>query len=205
MVLCGRAQHRGAANIDLLDRVLKEHVGIVDGLTERIEIDGYQVDRDDAVFLKRLHVGGQVAPGEESAVNRRMQRLYPSVQHLRKTGDFFDPCYRQARLFEGSRRAARRHDLPSELGQPFGQFLDSLFVGYRNQCARHVSPHFVVRLMSKRPCWSPPAHRPLKTRLEETAAGPLFRCGPRPGPRLAVVDVRLRAPSPQAFPAYRLS
>ena len=53
MVLRRGADHRGAADVDILDAVL-ETSAFVDGRLERIEVDDEQIDRRDAVRLHRL-------------------------------------------------------------------------------------------------------------------------------------------------------
>ena len=54
---------------------------------ERVEGDDDQVDRRDAVARQRLQVRGHVAAGQDAAVDLRVQRLHPAVEHLGEAGD----------------------------------------------------------------------------------------------------------------------
>ena len=47
------------------------------------------------VLLERGHVLGIVADGEDAAVDARVQRLDPAVEHLGKAGDLGDVAHRQ--------------------------------------------------------------------------------------------------------------
>ena len=85
MVLRRGADHRGPADVDVLDAVL-EAGAFVDGGLERIEIDHQQIDRRDAVRLHGLRMFGVVADRQQSAMHFRMQRLDPAVHHFRKAG-----------------------------------------------------------------------------------------------------------------------
>jgi hypothetical protein len=57
MVLRGGADHRGTADVDVLDGVIDRRVLARDGLLERVQVDGEQVDRLDAVFAHGHFVG----------------------------------------------------------------------------------------------------------------------------------------------------
>ena len=83
MIFCGGAQHRGATDIDVLDRVLNRAVRSRDRLLERIEIDRQHVDGIDPVPLHLGHVRGVAAATEQSSVDFRVQRLDPTVQDFR--------------------------------------------------------------------------------------------------------------------------
>ena len=64
--------------------------------------------------LENAQIFGIAAPGEEAAVDFRMQRLYPPGQDFRKPGDIADIPNRQTRCLERLGSAARRDELHSE-------------------------------------------------------------------------------------------
>ena len=57
---------------------------------------------------------GEAPVGEQTAVDARVQRLDPAVEHLREPGHGRDVGDRQAPLAQGPRRAAGRHELEPE-------------------------------------------------------------------------------------------
>ena len=83
VILRRRAQHRRAADVDVLDRVGERAVGPRGGRFERIEIDDQQIDRRDVVLRHHRIVGA--APAEQAAVHFRMQRLDAAVHDFGKT------------------------------------------------------------------------------------------------------------------------
>jgi hypothetical protein len=108
VVLRRGARHRGTADVDRLD---------VGRLEERVQVGHDHVEHVDAV---RLHVGEVrllAAVGEDPAVNLRVQRHDAVVEHLGKACDLGKVPHRHAGLLDRARRAARRHELPTELVQ----------------------------------------------------------------------------------------
>src|SRR3954447_25270456 len=100
MVLGGRADHRGAAYVDILDHLASAGPA-GDGGGERVEVDDDEVDPADAV---RRHRGGVlriVADGEEAAMDLGVQRLHPPVHHLGETGQVGDVANLELRLAQG--------------------------------------------------------------------------------------------------------
>ena len=84
VVLGGGADHRRAADIDILDAVVESRAAR-HGLLERIEIDHQEIDRPDVVRAHRFGMRGIVADGEQAAMHRRMQRLDAAVHHFRES------------------------------------------------------------------------------------------------------------------------
>ena len=82
VILGRRANHRGSADIDILDRVFERDARLRDGLLKGIEVDDDQVDQLEAVLfdLRAMNRGG--AARENAAVNLRMQRLDAALQNL---------------------------------------------------------------------------------------------------------------------------
>ena len=73
MVLRSRAHHAGAADVDLLDRLLPRDAGFGYGLSEGIEIHRHQVDGRDAVRAHLLFLLGQER--QDAAQNLGMKRF----------------------------------------------------------------------------------------------------------------------------------
>ena len=108
VILGCRAQHRRAADIDILDCVGERDVGLGDRFAEGVEIDADEVDGRDVVLRYRRQMFGQIAPGEDAAVHFRVQRLDATVEHFREAGVVADFRYGQPRLAQQFCRAARR-------------------------------------------------------------------------------------------------
>ncbi len=95
MVLGGGADHRGSADVDLLDGLVGAGTG-GDGLGERVEVGDHQVEGRDPELLELLDVGGQSPVGEDAGMHHRMQGLHPAVQAFGEAGDLLDRGDRQA-------------------------------------------------------------------------------------------------------------
>ena len=128
MVLRRGADHRGAADVDILDALL-EAGALIDGGLERIEIDHQEVDRRDAVRLHRLRVLGIVADRQQSAMHLRMQGLDPAVHHFRKTGQLRNIRDLQSRGRDRLGGAAGGDEVDAVAGKRAGEFDQSGFVG----------------------------------------------------------------------------
>src|SRR5207245_10470907 len=79
IVLRRRAEDRGAADVDLVER----HAAALSRgrvLREGVEVDGDEVDRLDALALELLAMRRIVAAREERGVNLRVERLHTSPQ-----------------------------------------------------------------------------------------------------------------------------
>src|ERR1044072_7697787 len=74
-ILRGGADHRGAADVDLLDGLFERDALAGDGLLEGVEVDDDYVDGADLVLRERARVVGVVADGEDAAVDVWMERL----------------------------------------------------------------------------------------------------------------------------------
>ena len=96
VVLGGRADHRRAADVDVLDDLALVGAGPRRGALERIEVDAHEVDELDVVFGGRAHVLGVVADGEQAGVELGMQRLDAPVHDLREAGEVLDRAHREA-------------------------------------------------------------------------------------------------------------
>ena len=108
---------RRPADVDLLDQRLERRRRIRGGLRERIQVDDDDIDEADAVARERREIVGTIAPREDAAVQRRVQRLHAAVHHLGKAGDVGDAGHREAGIGERARRAAGRDQLESARGE----------------------------------------------------------------------------------------
>jgi hypothetical protein len=116
MVLRRRADHRRAADVDVLDR-LREIGAPGDRRLERVEVHHQDIDRLDAVRLHRRYMRGFVAHREQAAVHPWMQRLDAAVHDLGKPGHFGNLGDRNARLRQHRPGAAGGEDHDAALGE----------------------------------------------------------------------------------------
>ena len=144
-VVLGRgADHRGAADVDILDHFVERRAA-AQRVLERIEIDDEQVDRRDAVGDHRGEMRGIVADREQAAMHARMQGLQPPVHHLGEAGQRPDVQDRNAASSERRRRASGGDDLDAPPRQRAAEFDETGLVGNGDQSAtdrRQIDAHF---------------------------------------------------------------
>ena len=142
MVLGRRADHRRAADVDVLDAVV-----VVGALRhrrlERVEVDHQQVDRLDPVRGHRRHMLGIVAQRQKPAMHHRVQRLHPAVHHLGKAGQLGHVAHRQPGLAQRRRGAAGRDELDPARGQRPREIDEPGLVGNGNQGAAECGTRLV--------------------------------------------------------------
>ncbi len=85
VVLCGAADHGGAADVDVLDDLVVGRAA-GDGLLEGVEVDAHQIDRlaADLAELGAVRVG---VAHEDAAVHPRVQGLDAPIHDLRRAGE----------------------------------------------------------------------------------------------------------------------
>ena len=105
-VLGRRAHQRRAADVNILDRVVEAHAGARDRAFERIEVDHHEIDRLDPMLAHLALMIFVGAPRQDAAVNLRMERLDPSVEHLGRTREVLDSADLDAVRFQSRRGAA---------------------------------------------------------------------------------------------------
>ena len=93
MVLGGRAHHRWAADIDVLNRIFQRATFTGNGLGERIQVNNHHIDRLDLMFFHNGIV--LAATAQNATMYFRMQGLHASIHHLRETGVIGNFGYRQ--------------------------------------------------------------------------------------------------------------
>ena len=116
-VLRRAAQHRRPADVDHLDRLLLADAVPRGDLVERVEVDADQVEQLDPVLGERRQVGLDVAPGEETRVDVRVERLHPTAEHLRELGQLVDASSPAGPSSRGESRCRRSQPAPSR-GRP---------------------------------------------------------------------------------------
>ena len=121
VVLGGRADHRRAADIDILDTVFVTGAR-GDGGLEGVEVDDDQVDRPDPVFGHCGLILGMVASGEDAAMDLGVQGLDPPVHDLGEAGMVGDLDDRNAGFREGLCGPARGQDFDAMAGEGLAEF-----------------------------------------------------------------------------------
>jgi len=124
VVLGGGADHRRAADVDLLDALLWGRAR-GDGVAERVEVGDDEVERLDAELLELPHVVRVVGVGEDPRVHRRVEGLDPTVETLGEARELLDRGHRNPLRRNGLRGRPGRHDGDAgvvegrrELGEP---------------------------------------------------------------------------------------
>ena len=153
-VLGGRAQHGGTADVDVLDGIREGDLRISDGLLELVQVDDDQIDQLNTVLSGLLHVLLGIAAGQQCAVNLGVQGLNAAVHHLGIARELLDGGYGNARILDGTSRAARRDDLDAKvIDQRPCEIDDARLIGNRDQraCDLHIRSHAVL-LSGTPPC-----------------------------------------------------
>ena len=135
VVLGGRPQHGGAANVDVLDGVVERDPGAGDRGLEGVEVDDDEVDGSDAVLGDGAFVLGVAAQVQQAPVDARVQRLHPAIEHLGKAGVVGQVPDRKPRVTQRPRRAARGNQLHASRGEDACEFNKTGLVGHREEGA----------------------------------------------------------------------
>jgi hypothetical protein len=131
-VILGRGpDHGGAADVDLLDRLLERDAVARDRLDERIEVAADKVNLVQAMALQRFHVLGLVAPSEDAGVHTWVERLDPPVHHLGKTCQVTHRMGVDCSILDRIERAACGVDLVPESRKPAGEGRQATLVANR--------------------------------------------------------------------------
>ncbi len=128
-ILGGRADHGGAADIDVLDQFFEGDSGLGRGFLEGVEIHDDHVDGGDAVLGDGGDVLGIFAAMEDAAVDFGMKRLDAAVEHFRESGEFGDVFDHDAGVAEELGGAAGGDEFDAEGGELAGEIDESGFVG----------------------------------------------------------------------------
>ena len=133
MVLGCRADHRGAADVNVFNGHRESAVGAGDRLGERIQVHAHDVDRVDAVVGNRLHVLGNAAACKDAAVNMRIKRLDAPVEHFGKARVFGHFLAGDSLFLEEPCGAARRKDVIAKFHKVAGEVNNAGLVGHADQ------------------------------------------------------------------------
>ncbi len=115
MILRCGSEHRRPADVYVLQRLFAVTVNARDRGLEGIQVHNQQVDGTDPVFGHRR--GVQIATGQESAMDFRMQGLDAAVHELREPGNLRDVRHREAGVAQRRRGSAGRDDLDVHVNQ----------------------------------------------------------------------------------------
>ena len=136
MVLGRCPDHRGAADVDILDAGLV--VGALgDRLLEGVKVHHQKVDLLDPMRDHRADMGIVVAQRQKPAMHSRMQGLDPAIHHLGKTRHIRHILDHQPRCAQRRRRSARGQKVDPPRRQRLTQLDQAGLVGYGNQRAAH--------------------------------------------------------------------
>ena len=127
-VLGRRAQHRRAADVDHLDRVLLLDAAPRDDLREGVEVDADEVERADAVLVERGEVVRVVSAGQDRGVDPRVQGLHAAAEELGDLGQVLDPRGLDSVLLEVVGGAAAGDQLDAELFEPTRELGETFLV-----------------------------------------------------------------------------
>ncbi len=150
VVLRRGADHRRAADVDVLDDLLVARAEAAGGALERVEVHADEVDELDVVLRGLAQVLGVVAAGEQAGVELGMERLDAPVHDLREAGEVLDAADLQPGGHELPRGPARGDHLDAELGQPAGEVDDPALVGHGQQRTAHAD---LARLREQLPAF----------------------------------------------------
>ncbi len=127
-VLRRGAEHRRAADVDHLDRLLVAGAVLRGDLRERVEVHADEVERPDRVLLERGNVLVVVAPREDAGVDARVERLDAAAEHLGRLGHLLDRLHLEPQPFERRRGPAARDELPAGRGEALCELLEARLV-----------------------------------------------------------------------------
>jgi len=134
VVLRRAAQHRRAADVDILDGLFEGDALLGDGLLKRVQVDDHQVDHRDAVGTRLGEMGFLVATAQQAAVDFRMQGLHAALHDLGETRVLAHLGDRQAFFGQKFGGAARGKDAVAVLlDQGRGKFHEPAFVAHRKK------------------------------------------------------------------------
>ena len=83
MVFRRRADHRRAADVDVFDAGVEIRT-LGNGFLKRVKVHNQQVDWANVVLFHRLDMRGKIATGQKATMHNGVQRLDPTIHHLRK-------------------------------------------------------------------------------------------------------------------------
>ena len=127
MVLGSGSNQRDAADVNLLNGLVHRDANLPNGLLERVEVADDKIDLLDSLFLQILLVRFHV-PGEDTAVDGRVERLDAAAEHLRGMSDGGNVLHWEPGLADELRSTAGSQDTYVVLNEPLGQIQEACLV-----------------------------------------------------------------------------
>jgi len=137
MVLRRGADHRGAADVDLLDALIIVRAGS-DGLLERVEVDHHQLERLNPQLLQLGDMAVLAQVCQDAGVHARVERLHTAVEDLREPGQLRHLSHGNASISDALGGGAGGDDFHACLAQRTGQILQPGLVVHTDEGALDV-------------------------------------------------------------------
>ncbi len=122
-----------AAHVDHLDRLVERHRARAHLWREGPDVDDHQVNQPDALRGQLRHLLGHLAPGEDAAVDLRMECLDLSAGERLAAGQGADRLGLDTRLGQRGARAVGGEQLDPECGQIARKVDDPVAIRDREQ------------------------------------------------------------------------
>src|SRR5690606_20904446 len=100
---------------------------------EWVEIDDDQIDSIYFEFLRLAQVTGVIPTKQNPTEDGRVQGLYAASKNRRISCEFFNRCYRVAKLFDEFLCATCRYKLNALFAQLMNYRIEIVFIKYRNE------------------------------------------------------------------------
>ena len=133
VVLCCCTDHGRAADIDIFDSFSSGDIRLCNGFPERVQVDGYEVDACNAVFLHGLDMFRVVTDSKDAAVDHRMQCLDSAIHHFRETGNFRNRFYRNACICDCLHGSACGNDFHAEFMKSSCEIYNTCLIRYADK------------------------------------------------------------------------
>ena len=136
MVLGCSTHHRRAADVDLLDTLVRASAR-GNRLGEGVQVHDHQFEGRDAEFLELSEVIRLAGIGENAGVDARMQRLHTAFEAFRESGQSLDRRHGDSGVGDLRRGRTGRDQLDTGLVQARGQLDQTTLVVDADKCTAH--------------------------------------------------------------------
>ena len=136
-ILRGGAQHRGTADINVLDQLFGGEASFRGCRFEGIQIHDHKIDRCDAMFRGLLLVFRVAAAEEQAAVDFGVQGFHAAAEHFGPAGEIGNVAHGDAGFAQELGGSAGGENFDLQRGEPLGKFHDSGFVEDTDERALH--------------------------------------------------------------------
>ena len=100
MIFGSGANHRGSANIDVLNGGVPAHIVGCDGFPERVKVHHHYIDGIDLLF-EEIRLMGRISPSrQDPAMDSRVEGFNATAKNLWSTGVVCHSCDGQSSLFK---------------------------------------------------------------------------------------------------------